>query len=247
MSFMGRAFGARDRRNGNGTPPLEKVLADLHEGEQEYDPYTPAIEPRESTPPPTAPLEGQNHRERLEKLLNDARRISQMLEKEAAEAALAENLKLDEKLAAVAKLATAEAEAEAHARALAQQSESAAMHRTQIDTEVRAAQQAVSAAEDSVKQLEARLAEAQNVVIQAKSTLGEIEDRTRHATLEKEANEAKVHETDARVTKCREAREAAEAEVWEAKAFARSIMQTAATLKQLRAPKLVVPTGIEPD
>jgi chromosome segregation ATPase len=233
MSFMGRAFGARDRRLSDA-PPLEKVLADLHDGEQESDDsYAPAIERREPAPAAPPPVVIQDHRERLEKLLDDAHRIAQLLEKEAAEAALAENLKLDEKLASVAKLAEAEKESETQAFALAQQSESAATHRAQIDTEVGEAQRAVSAAEDSIKQLEARLAEAQNVVIRAKSNLVESEGRAHDAALQAAANAAKVHEANDRVTKCRESREAAEAEVREAKAIARSVMQTAATLKQL--------------
>lgn len=232
MSLIGRAFGARERRPGHAAPELEKVLADLHEGEQgEDDADAPVIETRETTPP--APPAAQDHRRRLETLLQDARRISEMLEKEAAEAALAENLKLDEKLAAVAKLVDAEAEAEAQARALTQEGESAALLRAQIDAEVRTAQLAVSGAEDSVKQLEARLVEAQNVVIQAKSNLVERERRARDIALQTEAHVAKVDEANAHIAKCREAREAAEAEVREAKAIARGIMHTAATLKQL--------------
>jgi chromosome segregation ATPase len=232
MSLMGRAFGTRDRRRGN-SPQLEKVLADLHVGEQENDePTRPQPTPQETTLPPTPLL--ADHRGRLEKLLDDARRIAQLLEKESAEAALAENLKLDEKNAAVMKLAEAEAEARAQATTLAQESESAAMHRAQIDGEVRAAQHAVSAAEDSVKQLEARLADAHNVVIQAKSKLGESEGRALGGTLQAEANAARLHEAETTLTKCREAREAAEAEVREAKAIARSVMQTASALKQLR-------------
>jgi hypothetical protein len=259
MSFMGRALGARDRRPSNVPPQLHKMLADLHDGEQENDnPYTPTIQRQETTPPSMPPPAEKDHRDRLEKLLHDARRIAQMLEKESAEAALAENLKLDEKLAAVAKLAEAEADAEAQASALTQQSESAALQRAQIDTEVRAAQHVVNAAEDSVNQLEARLAEAQNVLIRAKSNLRESEHRARDATLQAEASAAKVHEADVRIRKSRESREAAEAEVRGAKAFARSIMQTAATLKQLSevdsngsngspigyVPKLVASTGI---
>ncbi len=234
MSFMGRAFGGRDRRSGHASP-LEKVLADLHEQESD-EPIRPPSTSQETPPPPTpAPAPpAADHRERLEKLLDDARRIAQMLENESAEAALAENLKLDEKLAAVANLAKAEAEAKAQVSALTQQSESAAMHRARIDAEVRAAQHDVSAAEDSVKQLEARLADAHNAVIQAKSKLDEREGLARGAALHAEANAAKIHEADAVLAKCRGAREAAEAEVREAKAIARGIMQTAATLKQLR-------------
>src|SRR5438874_1622803 len=101
MSFMGRAFGARDRRHGNAPPPLEKVLADLHEGEQEIAEAVTAP----TTSPATPASSAQDHRARLENLLRDAARIAQLLEQEAAEAALAENLQLDEKRAAVAKLA----------------------------------------------------------------------------------------------------------------------------------------------
>jgi len=233
MSFMGRAFGGRDRRSGQASP-LDKVLADLREQEN-AEPIRPPSTPQETAPPTPVPAPPPaDHRERLEKLLDDARRIAKMLENESAEAALAENLKLDEKLAAVANLAEAEAEAKAQASALAQQSESAAMHRARIDAEVRAAQHAVSAAENSVKQLEARLADAHDAVIQAKAHLDENEGHARDAALQAEANAAKIHEADAVLAKCREAREAAEAEVREAKAIARGIMQTAATLKQLR-------------
>jgi len=234
MSFMGRAFGGRDRRSGQASP-LDKVLADLREQEN-AEPIRPPSTSQETPPPPTpAPAPpAADHRERLEKLLDDARRIAQMLENESAEAALAENLKLDEKLAAVAKLAEAEAEARAQASTLTKQSESAAIHTAQIDTDVRAAQQTVTAAEESVKDLEARLAEAHHAVIQAKSQLDESEGRARASALERETHAAKVHAAEASLTKCREAREAAEAEVREAKAIARSIMQTAATLKQLR-------------
>lgn len=229
---MGRAFGGRHRA-GNEAQQLEKVLASLHVSEQEE---AVALEDAPPPPAPPAPVHnGQDHRERLEKLLDDAGRIAQLLEKEAADAALAENLRLDEKRAAVAKLAQAEREAESQARALAQQSETAATLRARTDAEVSAAQHAVSAAEDSVKRRETLLAEAQNVVVQTKSKLVECESRARDAALQAETDAAKVQEANALIATCREAREAAESEVREAEAIARGITQTAATLKQLRA------------
>ncbi|HET9393872.1 MAG TPA: hypothetical protein VFO29_10195 [Candidatus Rubrimentiphilum sp.] len=253
MSLIGRAFGARSKPRGDAPQQLEKVLGDLQvselENEDRYAFKAPAaaetvtakpIEP--TAPPPSA----EDHRERLEKLLNDARQISQLLEKEAAEAELAQSLRLDEKRAAVAKLAEAERDAEAQARALTEQRENAEQHRAQIDAEVNAAQHAVSAAEDSVKHLEALLAEARDVVIQTKSNLTKTEAGARDAAAQLEAGAAKIHEADAAIAKCREARLAAESEVHEAEAIALGIRQTAATLKQLReGPKLVAPTGIE--
>lgn len=260
MSLIGRAFGARSKSRADAPQQLDKVLGDLQVSEQENEHRYAFNRPAETAktkatavePHPAPPLTAENHRERLEKLLQDARQISQLLEKEAAEAALAENLRLDEKRAAVAKLAEEEREAEAQATALTLQSESAAMHRAQIDAEVNAAQQAVNAAKDSIRQLEALLAEARNVVIQTKSELTKTEGRARDAALQAETEAAKVQKANARIARCREAREAAESEVRDAETIARGITQTAATLKQLRAvgsneSKLVAPTGIEPD
>ncbi len=229
MSVVSRAFGSRNKGS-DPQSPLDKVLKDLNVGERE-NADLPAVNGavvRESvTVPP-------DHRQRLEKLLSEAREIEQQLANEAAEAALAENLNLEEKRAGVAQFAETERAAEAQAQPLATEMEAAASHRVRIDAELRAARQKLAAAEDSVQQLESRLTEAHGIVAQEKSRLAENERRAENAAQQADQIAARVDASARHIADCREARTAAEADLRKAELTARNVAQTAATLKQIR-------------
>lgn len=176
------------------------------------------------------------HRQRLEKLLDDARNIEEMLAKEAAEAAaLAKSVNVDQARTLLAAATQSEREAAARANELTKRSEGAAAQLTQTTGELDTAREVLDAANDAVAECQARLVEAQKVVIQAKFKLRESQVRAQEASTVADAAKAEAREAERRASKLREAREAAQAEVQRAEEIAGSIAVTSAALERIRA------------
>ncbi len=176
------------------------------------------------------------HRQRLEKLLGEARQIEEMLAKEAAEArALADKVNLEEKRTAAAHAAELERQAIALANDVAARRETAVAQHAQSAAEVRALREAVDAAVESVKEIETRFAEAQKLVTQTKFKLRESETKAEQATTLADNAKIEARNAERKAAKCREAREAAEAELHKAEEIASSIALTAATLERMRS------------
>lgn len=257
------AFGPRGTKSDDEKPSLNEVLTELEVSERESDDlYMPAVnatEPvqtqasttptaatnaqavREEATPSSADLaeaqrRADGHRQRLEKLLGEARQIEDMLAKEAAEArALGEKVNLEEKRAAVARASELERQAAAQANEMTQRSEAAVAQHAQSAAEVRALREAVDAALESVKEIEARFAEAQKLVTQTKFKLRESETRIEQTTTLVDNAKIEARNAERRAAKYREAREAAEAELRKAEEIASSIALTAATLERMRS------------
>lgn len=257
------AFGARTSKSpdDDGNPRLNEVLTELEVSERESDdlympslavveekpPVTLASEPvpkaqAKASPTPQPPISDETlkradgHRQRMEKLLNEARQIEEMIAKEAAEAtALADRVNLEEKRAASAQAAENELQAITRANELAQRRASAIAEHTQVAAEVRVTREAVDAATASVAELQTRLAEAQKNVTQAKFKLREHEGRLEKATALVDQVKVEAHNADRRAAKCSEVREAAEAELHHAEEVASSIAVTTEALEKLRA------------
>lgn len=258
------AFGARSSKlnDDDGKPRLNEVLTELEVSERESDDLympslavveekpvvtrmtEPAPAPQAKTTPaaPAAPNSDETlkradgHRQRMEKLLNEARQIEEMLAKEAAEAsALADKVNLEEKRAAVASAAEGELQAITRANELAQRRDAAVAQHAKAAAEVRATREAVDAATASVAELQSRLAEAQKLVTQSKFKLREGEARLESATALVDQTKVEAHNADRRAAKCSEIREAAEAELHHAEEIASSIAVTTETLERIRA------------
>lgn len=256
------AFGSRTAKNGDEAKQnLDDVLTELEVSQRESDdlyvvpPFdavesdvqepqpvpkatpksTPKMNVEESLEVDETLLRADGHRQRLEKLLNDARQIEEMLAKEAAEAkALAEKVNLDEKRAAVAEAAQLEQQAMGEAKLAVKRRDEAVAQQSQSATNIRALREAVETATTSVADLQARLAEAQKLVIQTKLKLRETETRIEQSASAVEKAKVEAHSLERRAAKCREERAAAQAELQKAEKIASSIASTMATLERMR-------------
>lgn len=258
------AFGARTNKplDEDGKPRLNEVLTELEVSERESDDlYMPSLAVVEEKPPvnlvsdpapkaqtkptpaPQAAVQSDEtlrraggHRERMEKLLNQARQIEEMIAKEAAEASvLAERVNLEEKRSAAAQAAENELQAITRANELAQRRDAAIAQHAQVAAEVRTTKEAVDTATATVADLQARLAEAQKQVSQAKFKLRESEGKLEQATTLVDQAKVEAHNADRRAAKCSEAREAADAELAHAEEIAGSIAATTEALERIRA------------
>lgn len=258
------AFGARSSKSANDDdgPSLKEVLTELEVSERESDDLympslavveekpvvtritEPAPAPQAKTTPAAPPATNSDdtlqradgHRQRMEKLLNEARQIEEMLAKEAAEAsALADKVNLQEKRAAAAQAAEHEMQAITRANESAGRRDAAVAQHAQVAAEVRATKEAVDAATQSVAELQSQLAEAQKLVAQSKFKLRESEARLEKATALVDQAKVEAHNADRRAAKFSEAREAAEAEFRNAEEIASSIAVTTETLARIRA------------
>jgi chromosome segregation ATPase len=242
--MVSRALGSRlPKKPDDPAPNLEDVLTNLDVSEREAPAYPiHRIEFAEAAPSQPAratangmPAELEAHRQRLEQLLQNARQIEEMLAKEAAQArALGENLKLEEKRAAVAEAAELEQRAAGEAQAYTKNSDTAAAFQAKIEAELATARQELVGAEASVAELQSRLRDAQDRVALSKSKMIECESKSKEAAKRAELAKGLANDAECRVAKCREAREAAEAEAHQAEEIASSIALTAQTLKRIR-------------
>lgn len=234
--MVSRAFGPRpSRQDDDSVPELGRVLTQLDISSQENDPgyEINRIDFPADTAAPHQELEA--HRRRLEQLLEDARRIEDLLSQEAAQArSLSENLKLDEKRAALAEAAENEEKALAEARGYAQNSETAARHHAKVDGELAAAREQLRKADESVKQLQVQLRDAQELSALSKAKVLENQARSEEAAKRSDLAKALTRDAEMRVAKCREAREAAQAEAAQAQEIANSIALTTETLQRIR-------------
>lgn len=256
------AFGSRTLKNGDEAKQnLDDVLTELEVSQRESDdlyivPPFDAVdsnvqEPQRAPKPAAKAVQkvvedvatevddtlrlADGHRQRLEKLLDDARQIEEMLAKEAAEArALAEKVNLEEKRTAAARAAQVEHQAVSQAKAAIQQRDAAVAEHTKTTTDIRALHEAVEAATTSVADLQSKLAEAQKLVIQSKLKLRENETRAEQVAGVAEKAKVAAHSAERRAAKCREDRAAAEAELRQAEKIANSIATTMATLERIR-------------
>lgn len=255
------AFGARNPKaaNEDGKTNLDDVLTELEVSERESeDLYMPSLAvnedkpvPRKASgpapaaaPPASSASSGSDdalrraggHRERMEKLLNEARQIEEMIAKEAAEAAaLADKVNLEGKRAAMAAAAEHERQAITRANELAKRRDEAVAQHDALATQVRESKEAVDAALKSVVELQSRLAEAQKVVTQTKTKLREGEGHLEQAHTLVDQAKVEAHNADRRAAKCSETLAAAETDLHEAEEIAKSIAATTETLERIRA------------
>lgn len=258
------AFGARNPKaaNEDGKTNLDDVLTELEVSERESeDLYMPSLAVNEDKPvprkasgpapaaaPPASSASSASsgsddalrraggHRERMEKLLNEARQIEEMIAKEAAEAAaLADKVNLEGKRAAMAAAAEHERQAITRANELAKRRDEAVAQHDALATQVRESKEAVDAALKSVVELQSRLAEAQKVVTQTKTKLREGEGHLEQAHTLVDQAKVEAHNADRRAAKCSEALAAAETDLHEAEEIAKSIAATTETLERIRA------------
>ena len=252
------AFGARNPKaaNEDGKTNLDDVLTELEVSERESeDLYMPSLAvnedkpvPRKASGPapaaaPSATADSDDalrraggHRERMEKLLNEARQIEEMIAKEAAEAAaLADKVNLEGKRAAMAAAAEHERQAITRANELAKRRDEAVSQHDALAAQVRESKEAVDAALKSVVELQSRLAEAQKVVTQTKTKLREGEGHLEQAHTLVDQAKVEAHNADRRAAKCSEALAAAETDLHEAEEIAKSIAATTETLERIRA------------
>jgi chromosome segregation ATPase len=240
------AFGARSKP-GEEKPSLNEVLTELEVSQRESDdlydipPFDGGVAKQPDPPPASSEIDetqrrAAGHRQRLEKLLTEARQIEEMLAKEAAEArALAEKVNLEEKRAALARAVEDERQAATQASELTARRDTVLAQQTQTAEEVRVLREALDAAAASVKAIEAQFAEAQKLVTQTKVKLRESETRAEQVTAAVDNAKIEARNAERRAAKCREARETAEAELRKVEEIANSIALTAATLERMRA------------
>jgi hypothetical protein len=240
------AFGGRTKDEEDPKNKLDGVLAELSVRDGESDEPSTDADRGETIPETASPAKlpqfdeaqrrATEHRQKIQAMLDHARRIEDMVMTEAAEAhALAQTVNLQEKRAAAARVIELELQATAHANEVARRSEAADQEEAQTAAALEQARAAVASAAAFLTECQATLLEAQKLVVRNELALRESEQSAKNAAalaveLRDEARKAAV-----RSNKCLEARETAEAQVREAEQLASKIAPSAATLEKLSA------------
>jgi hypothetical protein len=176
------------------------------------------------------------HRQAIQALLDEARKVEEKIGAEAAEArATREGLRLQEKIAIAASAAELELQAIVRAADASARAEHVAAENAQASEAPRAARNEALSAAAAVAECEIRLQQAQKIAAESTRLIREIEERAqRVAVLAREA-QSEAEDAERKVIECRAAHEVAETEARNARAVADSLAPSAEALEGLRS------------
>jgi hypothetical protein len=185
------------------------------------------------------------HRQAIEALLDEARKVEKKIAAEAAEArATREQLRLEEKIATAARAAERELQAIALANETSQRAERVAAENAQAAEALSAAGNEALSAATAVTEYEISLQLAQKIAAESEQLVREIEERAQRVAVLARDSQRQAEEAERKVAECRAAREAGESDARNAQAVADSLSPSAEALEGLRSLESRVPDRV---